>query len=82
MARRQIGEQFDHGLRDAGAEPHDVFGQLFAVEQRHDLRIAGKALQLEPVADRRAEQQVFADAEIAVVPLRIEGFDEPGVIRR
>src|SRR3954452_16307410 len=40
--------------------------------------IAGERLEIENRANRRAEQQVFRDASIRVVTLRVVGFDQIG----
>ena len=40
--------------------------------------IAGQRIEIENGADRRAEQQVFRDARVGVVALRIEGLDQIG----
>ena len=78
VIRRQAGEHLGHRRGDLAAGLDQVLGQPDLVEHGADVLIAGQRLEIENGADRRAEQQVFRDAGIRVVALRIEGLDQVG----
>ena len=76
MIGRQILEQLDHRCRHVAADPDKILGQANLVENRADIGIAGEAVELELLTDRRAEQQVLGHACIGVELLRIERLDQ------
>ena len=78
MIGRQTGEHLGHCPRDLAAGLDQILGQPNLVEHRANISVVGERIEIENRADRRAEQQVFRDARVRVVALRIEGLDKIG----
>ena len=78
MARRQIGEQLDHGLGDAPADIGQGLGEAGIGQHLEQIGIARDAVGLQLRPDRRPEQQVLHQRHVLVVAVDVEGLDQGG----
>ena len=76
VARRQVGEQFDHGLGDPPAHRQQRHGDTGLIERRLEIVVAGHLTELQSIADRRAEQQILGQRQVLVVAVAIERLDQ------
>ena len=78
MARRQIGEQLDHGLGDAPADIGQGLGEAGIGQHLEQIGIARDAVGLQLRPDRGPEQQVLHQRHVLVVAVDVEGLDQGG----
>ena len=76
MARRQVREQFDHGLGDLFAHRDERRLQALGLDHLGQHLVVAQGREIEHRAARRAEQQVLRHRHVAVVFGGIELLDQ------
>ena len=81
VAGRQVGKDFDHRLGQLPARSEQRLAEAGIANDLPDKGMLGQTVDIEGVAGRRAEQQVFGKRRVGVVACPVEGLDQRRLLR-
>eukprot|EP01136_Pigoraptor_vietnamica_P020555 Opistho-1_new@69583 len=76
---RQAGEELDHGFGNRQTHALQVDVEIGGLQHRPDVGIGRDIVAIELLADRRTEQQVLCNRQVADVVVLVERLDQAGI---